>query len=184
MIVDGTIYSIGHGAKSINALIEELKSFDISFLLDVRSKPYSKWNPQFNKEAIDESLGQANIKYAFFGMYLGGLPNDPTCYDENGKVVYNLIRNKDFFKIGIERILTANKKNIKLAIMCSESNPSECHRSKLIGQALLNKGISVKHILTKGKVKLQEEVISEVTRGKGLVDLFGDVTNLTSRKTY
>lgn len=181
---DTTIYSIGHGNKKIEDFITELKSFKIQFLLDIRSKPFSKWNPQFNQAALDLELKNNGITYVFVGDTLGGLPEDRSCYDYNGKVVYDLIKEKDFFKQGLERLTTANEKGINLAIMCSESKPEECHRSKLIGQELLNKEISLKHIVSEKRVKSQETVMNELTKGKGTVDLFGNEMDFTSRKSY
>ena len=87
-----TIYSIGHGNKKIDDFIKELKAFNIDFLLDVRSKPYSKWNPHFNKVALKNSMSEENITYVFVGDTLGGLPEDRSCYDQDGKVVYDLIK--------------------------------------------------------------------------------------------
>lgn len=183
-MTDTTIYSIGHGNKNIEHFIAELKSFDIEYLLDIRSKPYSKWNPQFNQAALELELKNNGITYVFVGDTLGGLPEDRSCYDFNGKVVYDLIKEKDFFKQGLKRLTTANEKRIHLAIMCSESKPEECHRSKLIGQELLNKEISLKHIISNKRVKSQETVMNELTKGKGTVDLFGNETDFTSRKSY
>ncbi|PHQ29392.1 DUF488 domain-containing protein [Leeuwenhoekiella nanhaiensis] len=179
-----TIYSIGHGNKKIENFIAELKSFKIQFLLDIRSKPYSKWNPQFNQAALDLELKNYGITYVFVGDTLGGLPEDRSCYDNDGKVVYDLIKEKEFFKQGLERLTTANAKKINLAIMCSESKPDECHRSKLIGQELLNKKISLKHIISSKRIKSQETVMNELTKGKGTVDLFGNEMDFTSRKSY
>lgn len=179
-----SIYSIGHGNKSIEDFIAELKEHHVAYLLDIRSKPYSKWNPQYNQKALELELEKNNITYVFVGDSLGGLPEDRSCYDSNGKVVYDLIKDKDFFKKGLERIITANEKHIRLAMMCSESKPEECHRSKLIGQELLKEKISVKHIISKGLVKPQETVMNELTKGKGTINLFGEETDFTSRKSY
>lgn len=179
-----TIYSIGHGNKNIEDFINELKSFNILFLLDIRSKPFSKWNPQFNQNELKFKIEENGIKYVYVGDTLGGLPEDRTCYDYNGKVVYDLIKEKNFFKEGIDRLIIANDKNINLAIMCSESNPEECHRSKLIGQELLKKKISLKHIISNKVIKSQEIVMIELTKGKGTVDLFGNEMDFTSRKSY
>lgn len=183
-MTDTTIYSIGHGNKKIEDFIAELKAFDIEYLLDIRSKPYSKWNPQFNQATLEVELKNNGITYVFVGDTLGGLPEDRSCYDFNGKVVYDLIKEKNFFKQGLDRLTTANEKRIRLAIMCSESKPEECHRSKLIGQELLNKEISLKHIVSIKKVKSQETVMNELTKGKGTVDLFGNEMDFTSRKSY
>lgn len=179
-----TIFSIGHGNKKIEDFIQELKSYGIQFLLDIRSKPFSKWNPQFNQNELKLKLEDSGIKYVFVGNTLGGLPEDRSCYDYDGKVVYDLIKEKDFFKEGLERLTTANEKQIKVAIMCSESKPEECHRSKLIGQELLKKKISLQHIVSEKLVKSQEMVMAELTKGKGTVDLFGNEIEFTSRKSY
>jgi len=179
-----TVYSIGHGNKKIEDFIQELKAFEIQFLLDIRSKPFSKWNPQFNQNELKFKIEENGTKYVFVGDTLGGLPEDRSCYDNNGKVVYDLIKEKDFFKEGLERLTTANEKQIKIAIMCSESKPEECHRSKLIGQELLKKKISLKHIISDKMFKSQEMVMAELTKGKGTVDLFGNEIDFTSRKSY
>lgn len=179
-----TVFSIGHGSKEIETLITELNSFEIKYLLDVRSKPYSKWNPQFNQSSLEMDLKESGIQYVFMGDKLGGLPEDRSCYDSNGKVVYDLIQQKRFFKEGLQRLINANNNKVNLAVMCSESKPEECHRSKLIGQALLKCGISMNHIVSENKVKSQELVMNELTKGKGTIDLFGNETDFTSRKSY
>jgi uncharacterized protein (DUF488 family) len=179
-----TIFSIGHGNKKIEDFIDELKSFKIEFLLDIRSKPFSKWNPQYNQNELKFKIEENGIKYVFVGDVLGGLPEDRSCYDYNGKVVYDLIKEKLFFKEGLERLIKANEKKIKIAIMCSESKPEECHRSKLIGQELLKQKISLKHIVSDKVIKSQEIVMSELTKGKGTIDLFGNEIDFTSRKSY
>ena len=179
-----TIYSIGHGNKRIEEFIRELKSYEIQYLLDIRSKPFSKWNPQFNQNELKFRIEENGIKYVYVGDTLGGLPEDRSCYDYNGKVVYDRIKEKDFFKKGLDRLTIANDKHIRLAIMCSESKPTECHRSKLIGQELLKRKISLKHIISNNLVKSQELVMIELTKGKATVDLFGTEVDFTSRKSY
>lgn len=181
---DTTLYSIGHGNKTIDVFIEELKAFDIEYLIDIRSKPFSKWSPHFNQNEIKHFLEKNAIKYVYLGDILGGLPQDRTCYNDGGQVVYDLIKDKDFFKEGLKRLLTANEKNIKLTIMCSESKPDECHRTKLIGQELLRNGISLKHIINKDLIKPQELVMTELTKGKSLINLFDEEIDLKSKKSY
>src|SRR5680860_479464 len=88
-MTESTIYSIGHGTKKIEDFIDELKSYSILYLLDIRSRPFSKWNPQFNQPALEVELERHGITYVFVGDTLGGLPDDRSCYDKNGKVVYD-----------------------------------------------------------------------------------------------
>lgn len=177
------IYSIGHGIKKIEQFIRELKSYDISYLIDVRTNPYSRHNPQFNESLIKLDLEQVGIKYVFMGDTLGGLPSDRTCYTD-GKVDYNLIKDKEFFIEGINRLIIAYRKNLNVVIMCSESKPEECHRSKLIGQELLKRDIPLVHIISTNKTRSQIDVMNKLTKGMNQVDLFGNETNFTSRKTY
>ncbi len=179
-----TLYSIGHGNKEIEDFIQELKSFNIQYLVDIRSKPFSKWNPAFNQSSLQVKLKKHKINYVFFGDSLGGLPEDRSCYDYNGKVVYDLVKEKAFFKEGLKRLSTANEKKFNVAIMCSESKPEECHRSKLIGQELFKQDIELIHIISKNKIKSQTTVINELTKGYGSVDIFGVEIDFTSRKSY
>ncbi len=177
------IYSIGHGNKKFEDFLKELNSFNVKYLIDVRTSPYSKYNPQYNRELLKNQLEAVNITYVYMGDNLGGLPADRSCYIE-GKVNYDLIKEKDFFKQGLERLIKAYEKDINVAIMCSETKPEECHRSKLIGQELLKKNIVIQHIIGVLKSKDQQTVMNELTKGKGTIDLFGNETSFTSRKTY
>lgn len=179
-----SLYTIGHGNRTPEELLVLLRRFDIKFLIDVRSQPYSKFNPQFNQNDIKVFLENNGIRYVFMGDTLGGRPKDISCYDDDGKVNYEIIKNKDFFLNGISRLRTAHAKNIKSVIMCSESKPIECHRSKLIGRALSLESIFLKHIDERGIVKDQITVINELNKGKSDFDLFQNQVNTTSRKSY
>jgi uncharacterized protein (DUF488 family) len=113
------------------------------------------------------------------GDLLGGQPDDPDCYS-NGKVDYDKVRARPFFQSGLDRLLAACKEHRRPALMCSEGRPEQCHRAKLIGEALSVRGISVAHIDENGQVRSQAEVIHRLTGGQ--LDLFGPA--FTSRKCY
>ncbi|MEX0980556.1 MAG: DUF488 domain-containing protein [Bacteroidales bacterium] len=185
---ESSLYSIGHGNKTIETFVTELKHFGIDYLIDIRSKPYSKYNPQFNQNELKFSLLSEKITYAFMGDILGGLPDDRTCYT-NGHVDYDKLKEKDFFKQGLQRLINAHDKNIKVAIMCSESKPEECHRTKLIGEELGKLDIVLNHITrSKNKqkdllIKTQGQVMLEVAPN-GTVNLFGEEMSFGSRKKY
>lgn len=179
------IYTIGHGNRKSEEFIELLKSFEIRYLIDVRSQPYSKFNPQFNQNDLKIFLEKDGIKYVFMGDSLGGRPSDLSCYDSDRKVDYKKVKSKKFFIDGIQRLKTAYNKDVNVVLMCSESKPIECHRSKLIGRTLLDDKIILLHIDENDKVKDQLTVITELNKGKGDIDLFGNQTlNQTSRKSY
>jgi len=178
------LYTIGHGHRKPNDFLDLLKNFGIEYLIDVRSQPYSKFNPQFNKNDLKFFLERNGIKYVFMGDSIGGRPEDTSCYDNEGKVNYEMIKKKDFFLQGIDRLRTAYYKNINAIIMCSESKPCECHRSKLIGRVLDLENILIKHIDEKGNLKEQAAVIVELNKGFPEFDLFGNPINVTSKKSY
>lgn len=178
--IKSTIYSIGHGNKTIEQFIDELKAFDIEYLADVRTTPYSKWNPHFNQNDLKYALKEDDIGYIFLGDKIGGLPSDKSCYTDDGKIDYKIVKDKDFFKEGLDRLMKANSKEIKIATMCSETKPEECHRSKLIGKELLILNIDMQHIIDKDILKSQSNINNE------LFGLFGsdDDFHLSSKKSY
>jgi uncharacterized protein (DUF488 family) len=179
-----TLFSIGHGNKNIDEFISELHSYDIKFLIDIRSKPYSKFSRHFSQQPLKAAVEREDIKYVYMGRELGGLPmHDSSCFTSDGKVDYNKLKEKDFFKEGLQRLQKADSQGIKVCIMCSERDPKMCHRSKLIGVELQKMGITLQHIIGISKMLTQQQVIDELTKGLGLANLFEE-RNLTSRKAY
>lgn len=186
------IYSIGHGHKTIEEFIAEIKSFDIQYLIDVRTSPYSKWAPQFNKETIKEWLPK-DIKYTYFGDSIGGKPQNNACYDKDGYLDYQKMAEIPTFQAGLNRLVDANNQHLIVAIMCTESDPSQCHRSKLIGRELYFKyDITVLHIIGVKKTISQPVIMMNLTKERWLpcsllkdASLNGEqLTYFKSRKPY
>ncbi len=182
------LYTIGHGNRSSEIFAELLRQYTIAFLVDIRSQPYSRYAPQFSQTALVQRLAQQNIHYLFLGDLLGGRPADETCY-VNGHVDYARVREKAFFRQGIARLRTAWEKQLRVAIMCSEAKPQECHRSKLIGNVLSEQHIEVAHIDELGVLKTQQELNLQLSDGQ--LPLFSDLPLVEtagkigrSRKTY
>jgi uncharacterized protein (DUF488 family) len=151
------IYTVGYGNRSIEDFVKLLQGYDIKFLVDIRSQPYSRFNPDFSKDALDQRLKQHLIRYIFMGDTLGGRPKDSSCY-VNNKVDYTRVREKSFFQRGIGYLHTAWEKQLHVALMCSEAKPQECHRTKLIGNTLTGQNIEVAHIDETGAVKTQLQI--------------------------
>lgn len=183
------IYSIGHGNKTIEEFISELKSFKIEFLIDVRSSPFSKWATYFNKGVIEKELSRHNIRYVYMGDVIGGRPLNENCYDLNGFFDYKEMAEVEVFKKGLLRLKDAYDKKYKVAIMCSEADPSMCHRSKLIGRELYAKfNIDMEHIVAPYQIILETKIITNLTKGSwdpygGLFGTF-EIPFFKSKKAY
>ena len=175
------IYTIGYGSRSIEQFIEVLQHHKIAYLIDVRSTPYSRYKPDFSKEALEGELQRHQIRYVFMGDTLGGHPDDEDCYDEKGQVDYEKVKDTESYQNGIERLQTAFAQQQCVALMCSEGKPEQCHRSKLIGASLDAEAISVIHIDENDEQQTQDNVIERLTKGQML--LFGEHT-FHSRKGY
>lgn len=175
----GNLFTIGYGKRSAEALLVELRSAEISYVVDVRSSPYSRFQPEFSRETLARSLSDSHIKYVFMGDLLGGRPKDDECYTD-GKVDYSKTRVKDFFVRGIARLKKAHEQGLNVCLLCSEAKPSQCHRAKLVAAALVDDGIEVTHILPNGSRLSQAEVIAELTKGQP--SLFEE--HFVSRKAY
>lgn len=167
------LFSIGHSTRPAEAFVALLKQYGIQYLADVRTRPYSRFNPQYNQKALQDLLESNGITYVYMGDALGGRPEDATLYDERGRPDYALMQNLPKFKEGIARLKTAHEKNIPLAMMCSEGKPTECHRSMLIAHALESENVPVMHIDEKGELKDQQTVMQEIAKGKKGKGLFG-----------
>ena len=150
-----TLYTIGHSNHSIEYFVNLLKQHNIDMVVDVRSAPFSRWCPQFNKETLGGSLKNASIGYEFLGKELGGRPSDKAYY-KNGHVDYELLAESEAFKKGITSLLQVAG-NGCAALMCAEKDPIDCHRTALICKYLKKYDIDIKHILSDGSLEDNNE---------------------------
>lgn len=159
------IYTIGYGTRSMADFIGLLQVNRIDFLLDVRSAPYSRSKPEFAKEPLTAALQEAGIRYVFMGDELGGRPDAESC-QTNAKVDYAKVRQQPFFQNGLGRLRKAYDQGRRVALMCGEARPEQCHRCRLIGVALAESGIPVVHIDEEGRIATQEQVMDRLTKGQ------------------
>jgi len=170
------IYTIGHSNYEMSTFLNIVSNYGIDIIVDVRSAPYSKYCPQFNKEVIKNSLDKAGVKYLFLGKELGARPDDPSCY-YGGMVQFDLLRKTELFKNGIAKIKDGISKGYVLAIMCSEKNPIECHRTILISRVLEEEGLEVKHILNDTEVIEHIQIEEQLQKKFKLEPLLFDAEN-------
>ena len=152
-----TVYTVGHSNVSQEAFIALLQQHRIDVLVDVRSAPYSKYVPHFNGDALKQAVVRTGIKYLYLGGELGGRPREREFYDAKGHVRYDLIAESPEFRKGIERLLRGIREH-RVALMCNEEDPHECHRRLLVGRVLTARGVAVLHIRGDGRIQPEAEL--------------------------
>lgn len=155
-----TVYSIGHSNHPIEAFIGLLRRHGIEALCDVRSAPFSRHNPQYIKKNLQQSLAENGIKYVFLGKELGARSEDPACY-RDGRVQYDLIAKTELFQTGLARLMTGAE-TFRIAIMCAEREPLDCHRTLLVTRELERHGVEVQHILADGSLEPHTDTIDRL----------------------
>lgn len=151
------IFSIGHSNHTLEKFLALLKEYKIEVLVDTRSHPYSKFAPHFAADVIKEALAKVGIQYLFLGKELGGRPEEPEFYDSEGHVLYWKLANSDKLRNGIRRLEEESKVRYA-AIMCSEEDPSCCHRRLLVGLVLSGRGIELDHIRGDGQIQTEDDL--------------------------
>ncbi|HEX2913364.1 MAG TPA: DUF488 domain-containing protein [Chloroflexia bacterium] len=155
---DLTIFTIGHSNHSIEAFLELLQSHQIEVLVDIRSQPYSRYSSQFNAPELKQAIKRTDLKYLYMGKELGGRPENREFYDQAGHVLYNKVAQSTLFLSGIAR-LEQGIENFRVAIMCSEEDPLNCHRRLLVGRVLKERGINLAHIRGDGALQSEADLV-------------------------
>jgi uncharacterized protein (DUF488 family) len=158
------VYTIGHSNHPIDYFLELLKKYSVSCIVDVRSFPASRYQPQYNQTPFKNVLKENNIGYLHLAKEFGGRQSDPDVLDREGRVNFELVRDTCLFKKGCERIRKGIEKGYVIALMCSEHNPIDCHRFSMISYALEKRGIEVRHILRDKTVKTNAELEDELLK--------------------
>lgn len=160
--IDNPILTIGHSTHNLDALIELLQKNHVNVLADVRSTPYSRFTPHFNRDSLANALKTSGIEYLFMGDELGGRSTNPACYDA-GHIRYDRVAATASFQSGLEHVVRGSAKNC-IALMCSEKEPLDCHRTLLVAQALDENGIKVAHIHANGELETHDEAMDRLLK--------------------
>lgn len=152
----GYLYTIGHSTFPKEHLLKLLKKYEIDYLLDVRSTPFSKYTPQYNSDILKSYLLDEGINYAAMGKYFGARQENPAFYP-NGYLDFELFRASSMFVQGFENV----KKGLidhNIALMCTEKDPIDCHRAIMVARGFELNGVEVRHILNDATILTQEEL--------------------------
>ena len=161
-----TVLTVGHSRHSLQELIELLRQHHVTAVADVRSAPYSRFNPQFNREPFSDALETHGIRYVYLGDALGGRSDDPACY-EDGRVRYDRVAATEAFKRGLARVLRGAARR-RVALMCAEQEPLDCHRTLLVAHALDERGVEVGHIHADGALEPHRQAMDRLLDDQGV----------------
>jgi uncharacterized protein (DUF488 family) len=145
------IYTIGHSNHTVENFVALLRKHAIEVLVDVRSQPYSRYVPHFNREVLSRVLLEQGFTYEYRGDRLGGRPADESLLLADGSVDYDRVRTSEDFQQALEELLALTQER-RVALMCAEGDHRRCHRGQLITPALLTHDVSVLHIQPDGSL--------------------------------
>lgn len=170
------VFTIGHSTHSWERFIALVRKANITAIADVRTSPYSRHYPHFNRDDLREELRLDGVSYVFLGRELGGRPSERKFYCEGVADYEKMARSSEFSK-GLDRVIEGAK-NYRIALLCSERDPLDCHRCLLVGRALVQRGVRVSHILDSGEVVSQAEVEDKLLElaGRDTDDFFAPRT--------
>ncbi|MCO5996280.1 DUF488 domain-containing protein [Actinoallomurus rhizosphaericola] len=171
-MTSSTIFTIGHSTHSFSSFLSLLRKHEITAVADVRSMPASRFASQFNRDSAKRNLGESGIEYVFLGEELGARSNDATCYVD-GRVAYSRLAQTPEFAKGIERLLKGMQTE-RIAIMCTEQEPLDCHRAILVARVLSMHGVAIDHIHGDGHLEGHASAMERLMARYGLAedDLF------------
>ena len=164
----GTVLTIGHSTHPIAVFIDLLQRHGATVAADVRAAPYSRFNPQFNREPLAASLAARGIAYVFLGSELGGRSADPAYYDD-GRISYERLGTTEVFRKGLDRV-AQDAAHRRIALMCAEKEPLECHRCLLVAPALEARGVPVAHIRPARTLESHADAMSRLLAMHGMQD--------------
>jgi uncharacterized protein (DUF488 family) len=167
-----SVLTIGHSTHTWERFATLLRDAGITAVADVRTSPHSRRFPHFNRDELRENLRQAGVLYVFLGDELGGRPQDPKLYSD-GVADYEKMAKTAVFDRGLGRVL-GGAKSYRIALLCSERDPLNCHRCLLVGRALSQSGVQVSHVLDRGQVMTQADIEEKLLQfyDRGAGDLF------------
>lgn len=160
------VMTIGHSNHELEIFLDLLQDNDVSTVADVRSVPYSRYRPHFNKAALEGSLKERGMEYLFLGREFGARVDDPACVS-NGRIQYALLARRSEFLEGIELVKDRILRN-RVTLMCAEEDPLTCHRTILVARELDKEGIRIEHIRGDGRVETHDDVKTRLLKLTGL----------------
>lgn len=160
------IFTMGHSNLEPAEFLALLARAEVEVVADVRSRPQSARFPQFSQAVLENILKTGNMDYTFLGEELGGRPDDPEAYRDDGRVNYPARRRSYAFKAGLDRLLKLSQEKT-IAVLCAEEDPLDCHRFLMISPELVASGLSPVHIRKDFRLETQEAAENRLLEAHG-----------------
>lgn len=180
------LFTIGHTNHSQEEFLQLLRANNITYLLDVRSTPFSQFTSQFNKDVIAAFLKKNGVNYNHMGKFFGARPMDKSLYTEQGYLDFEKARASENFQKGLENVTFGLDKGFNIALMCTEKDPFDCHRAIMVARGFELKGIDVSHILPDGKIITQTELnnrlLDKYYPDRNQMSLFSEISALSEEE--
>ena len=165
------IFTLGHSTHTIERFVDLLNEQGIARVVDTRGQPYSRYNPQFNRERFKASLEAAGIAYEWRGDHLSGRPKALQFYRPDGKVQWDLLRAWPALHESLDEVADTAR-GIPTALVCAEEDPLQCHRRFLLTPPLIERGFEVRHIRGDGRVETEAGGVNLGAEHEDQLDLF------------
>lgn len=170
------VYTVGHSTHDLERFLALVQTAGIDAIADVRSSPYSRRCPQYDRPALKRALEDAGIRYVFLGEALGARPDDRTCY-RDGIAEYDRIAATERFRSGLQRVVDGARR-YRIALLCAEKEPLDCHRTILVSRHLSARGVKIRHVLADGRIEDHADTERRLLRITNLSngDLFAEAS--------
>jgi uncharacterized protein (DUF488 family) len=182
-MASNALRTIGHSNIQKDTFLDILYHHHINCIIDLRSAPYSRHNPQFNRETLKTDLEINEIEYIYMGDRLGARYEDKNLLLDNGKVDFDKIKDLPSFIEGIESLINKTNTGLNISLMCAEKAPLNCHRFMLVSRALAKKNIDIEHLLsdksTVSQDELEERLLNKYTAKTSQMSLFEPIKSRT-----
>jgi len=163
---NATVLTLGHSSHPLEHFVALLQRHDAELVADVRSIPYSRRHPAYNRESLERSLPEQRIGYRFLGRELGAKSPDPACIVD-GRVDYRRIAASSAFQAGLAAVITTAR-TLRVVLLCAEQEPLACHRTLLVARELVARGVAVAHIHADGHLEPHAELLGRLRRLVGV----------------
>ena len=183
----GKLFTIGHSQHNVEYFISMLKKYNINYVLDVRSIPYSKYAEQYDRQNIEKYMSYNGIRYSFMGKFFGARPKEKELYCAEGYLDFEKVRKSERFLKGFKNVMLGLQQGYNIVLMCTEKDPFDCHRAIMVSRAFELAKVEVNHILADGNLqhqnKLNARLLDKYFPERDQIMLFDDI-NKTKQTNY